>query len=194
MPSNLYNPDGTRTELRINARSRRTYHMGGEPRGGLFTEPTKGQKWEMHERARARRDAAASSVPAPTAAATAAPAKPQADGMLVPGPSGSSVWKTKAELDEQRKTKEMADARRRAGANTGGGMFGTVMRVVKKGFDAANQLRKTQDRNFSRTRVALEKIHGNSTRKGFWADKRDEWRADGSLNRRDPEVERVLNS
>ena len=45
--------------LRINARSRRTYHMGGEPRGGLFIEPTKGESGEMHERARARRDAAA---------------------------------------------------------------------------------------------------------------------------------------
>lgn len=193
MPSTLYNPDGTRTGLRINARSRSTYHMGGEPRGGLFTEPTKGEKWEIHERARARRDAAASM---PSTAASATPAKPEADGMLVPGRSGGAVWKTKAELDEQRKTKEMADARRRAGGTTAGanGMFGDMMRVVKKGFDAANQLRKTQDRNFSRTRVALEKIHGNSTRKGFWADKRDEWRADGSLNRRDPEVERVLNS
>ena len=30
--------------------------------------------------------------------------------------------------------------------------------------------------------------------KRFWADRRDKWRADGSLNQRDPEVERVLNS
>lgn len=158
MPSNLYNPDGTRTELRIKARSRRTYHMGGEPRGGLFTEPTKGEKWKMHERARARRDAAAS-MPS-TAAVTAAPAKPQADGMLVPGPSGSSVWKTKAELDEQRKTKEMADASRRAGANTGGGMFGTVMRGVKKVFDAAKknvaEIDTAKRKAFSRWRVQSE--------------------------------------
>lgn len=63
---------------------------------------------------------------------------------------------------------------------------------AKQAKNAAVQKRAAQDRNFSRTRVALEKIHGNSTRKGFWADKRDEWRADGSLNKRDPEAEKVL--
>jgi len=158
MPSTLYNPDGTRTGLRINARSRRTKHMGGEPRGGLFNQPTKSEQVAISERARARRDAAAS-MPS-TAAVKAAPAKPQADGMLVPGPSGSSVWKTKAELDEQRKTKEMADASRRAGANTGGGMFGTVMRGVKKGFDAAKknvaEIDTAKRKAFSRWRVQSE--------------------------------------
>lgn len=105
MPSILYNPDGTRT------RSRRTYHMGGEPRGGLFTEPTKSQKWEMHERARARRDAAASM---PSAAAAATPAKPEADGMLVPGRGGSSVWRTNAQLAQDQQNQNRAKARRLA--------------------------------------------------------------------------------
>ena len=114
MPSTLYNPDGTRTGLRINARSRRTYHMGGEPRGGLFTEPTKGEKWEMHERARARRDAAASML---SAVATATPAKPEADGMLVPGPSGSSVWKTKDQIQADAEKRASRAAARRKGVN-----------------------------------------------------------------------------
>ena len=114
MPSIFYNPDGTRTGLRINARSRRTYHMGGEPRGGLFIEPTKGEKWEMHERARARRDAAASSVPAPTAAT---PAKKEAEGMLVPGPSGSSVWKTKDQIKADAEKRASRAAARRKGVN-----------------------------------------------------------------------------
>lgn len=112
MPSTLYNPDGTRTGLRINARSRRTYHMGGEPRGGLFTEPTKGEKWEMHERARARRDAAAA-MPSPAAAT----AKKEPEGMLVYGPSGSMVWKTKDQLKADAEKRASRAAARRKGVN-----------------------------------------------------------------------------
>lgn len=114
MPSTLYNPDGTRTGLRINGRSQRTYRMGGEPRGGLFNEPTKGEKWEMHERARARRDAAAAM---PSTAASATPAKPEADGMLVPGPSGSAVWKTKDQIKADAETRASRAAARRKGVN-----------------------------------------------------------------------------
>ena len=113
----LYNPDGSRTGVRINARSRRTYHMGGEPRGGLFTEPTKSEKWEMHERARARRDAAAASTasaPAASAPAASAPAVKKPDGMLVPGRGGSSVWKTSAQLAQDQQNQNRAKARRLA--------------------------------------------------------------------------------
>ena len=48
MPSTLYNPDGSRTGVRINARSRRTKHMG-EPTSGLFTQPTKSEQIAISE-------------------------------------------------------------------------------------------------------------------------------------------------
>jgi len=110
----LYNPDGSRTGMRINARVRRKCYMGSHvgDQGPLSTRPTSTEAWEMHEKARARADFGASM--APRGAAAAAPAAKQPDGILVPGRSGGAVWKTKAELDEQRKTKELADARRRA--------------------------------------------------------------------------------
>ena len=111
----LYNPDGSRTGVRINARSRRTYHMGGEPRGGLFTEPTKSEKWEMHERARARRDAAAASTA--SAPAASAPAVKKPDGMLVPGRGGSSVWKTKDQIKADAEKSASRAAARRKGVN-----------------------------------------------------------------------------
>jgi len=112
MPSTLYNPDGTRTGLRINARSRRTKHMGGEPRGGLFTQPTKSEQIAISERARARRDAAAASTA--SAPAASAPAVKKPDGMLVPGRGGSSVWKTSAQLAQDQQNQNRAKARRLA--------------------------------------------------------------------------------
>lgn len=181
MPSTLYNPDGSRTGVRINARSRRTKHMGGEPTSGLFTQPTKSEQIAISERARARRDAAAASTA--SAPAASAPAVKKPDGMLVPGRGGSSVWRTSAQLAQDQQNQNRAKARRLA-ATEGSKTF----------VGPPNPFRKTQDRNFSRTRVALEKIHGESTAKGFWADRRDKWRADGSLNQRDTEVERILNS
>ena len=115
MPSTLYNPDGTRTGLRINARSRRTKHMGGEPTSGLFTQPTKSEQKAISERARARRDAAAASTasaPAASAPAASAPAVKKPDGMLVPGRGGSSVWKTSAQLAQDQQNQNRAKARR----------------------------------------------------------------------------------
>ena len=115
MPSTLYNPDGTRTGLRINARSRRTKHMGGEPTSGLFTQPTKSEQIAISERARARRDAAAASTasaPAASAPAASAPAVKKPDGMLVPGRGGSSVWKTSAQLAQDQQNQNRAKARR----------------------------------------------------------------------------------
>ena len=117
MPSTLYNPDGTRTGLRINARSRRTKHMGGEPTSGLFTQPTKSEQKAISERARARRDAAAASTasaPAASAPAASAPAVKKPDGMLVPGRGGSSVWKTSAQLAQDQQNQNRAKARRLA--------------------------------------------------------------------------------
>ena len=117
MPSTLYNPDGTRTGLRINARSRRTKHMGGEPTSGLFTQPTKSEQIAISERARARRDAAAASTasaPAASAPAASAPAVKKPDGMLVPGRGGSSVWKTSAQLAQDQQNQNRAKARRLA--------------------------------------------------------------------------------
>ena len=120
MPSTLYNPDGTRTGLRINARSRRTKHMGGEPTSGLFTQPTKSEQIAISERARARRDAAAASTasaPAASAPAASAPAVKKPDGMLVPGPSGSSVWKTKDQIQADAEKRASRAAARRKGVN-----------------------------------------------------------------------------
>ena len=179
MPSTLYNPDGSRTGVRINARSRRTKHMGGEPTSGLFTQPTKSEQIAISERARARRDAAAASTA--SAPAASAPAVKKPDGMLVPGRGGSSVWKTQDQIKaDAEKSASRAAARR-------------SMSDRDKAVLETQQLRKTQDRNFSRMRVAREKIHGESTTKGFWSVIRDNRRADGRLNQRDPEVERVLN-
>ena len=115
MPSTLYNPDGTRTGLRINARSRRTKHMGGEPTGGLFTQPTKSEQIAISERARARRAAAAASTA--SAPAASAPAVKKPDGMLVPGPSGSSVWKTKDQIQADAEKRASRAAARRKGVN-----------------------------------------------------------------------------
>lgn len=111
MPSILYNPDGTRTGLRINARSRRTKHMGGEPTSGLFTQPTKSEQIAISERARARRDAAAAASSAPAAPA---PTVKKPDGMLVPGRGGSSVWRTNAQLAQDQQNQNRAKARRLA--------------------------------------------------------------------------------
>ena len=120
MPSTLYNPDGTRTGLRINARSRRTKHMGGEPTSGLFTQPTKSEQIAISERARARRDAAAASTasaPAASAPAASAPAVKKPDGMLVPGRGGSSVWKTKDQIKADAEKSASRAAARRKGVN-----------------------------------------------------------------------------
>lgn len=116
MPSILYNPDGTRTGLRINARSRRTKHMGGEPQGGLFNQPTKSEQVAISERARARRDAAAAATrfAEPAAASAVAPSVKKPDGMLVPGRGGSSVWRTNAQLAQDQQNQNRAKARRLA--------------------------------------------------------------------------------
>ena len=111
----LYNPDGSRTGVRINARSRRTKHMGGEPTSGLFTQPTKSEQIAISERARARRDAAAASTA--SAPAASAPAVKKPDGMLVPGRGGSSVWKTKDQIKADAEKSASRAAARRKGVN-----------------------------------------------------------------------------
>ncbi len=110
MPSTLYNPDGSRTGLRINASVRRKRYMGGGDQGPLSTRPTASEQWDTHERHRARQEFQASQAPAAEAVmrkpATSEP-QPQVKllggssggGMLVPGPSGSAVWRTKEQLD-----------------------------------------------------------------------------------------------
>jgi hypothetical protein len=112
MPSTLYNPDGTRTGLRINAKVRRARMMGGN-QGPLSTRPKGSEQWDAHERSRARLDFGADTAQPAPAQKQIAPSKPE--GMLVPGPGGSAVWRTNAQLDEERQVKERAAARRRAG-------------------------------------------------------------------------------
>lgn len=119
MPSQLYNPDGSRTGMRINASSQRTRRMGGEARGGLADMPKGSEQREMSERARARRDFAArqgSVSPSPTTSTTAPAKKP--DGMLVPGPGGSVVWKTTDQLQGEKEKRASYAAARRKGVNT----------------------------------------------------------------------------
>lgn len=119
MPSQLYNQDGSRTGMRINARSQRTRHMGGEPTGGIWGTPKGSEQREMSERARARRDFAArqgSVTPSPTTSRPAPAKKP--DGMLVPGPGGSVVWKTTDQLQGEKEKRASYAAARRKGVNT----------------------------------------------------------------------------
>lgn len=125
MPSTLYNPDGSRTGLRINAAVRRKRYMGGGDQGPLSTRPTGNEAWEAHERARARSDAAAASAPAAEKRLTPpAPAERQVkllgaqpEGQLVPGPSGSAVWKTKDQITAEQEMRASRAAARRKGVN-----------------------------------------------------------------------------
>ena len=135
------------------------------------------------ERARQAGIARAQAAAGASAPASAPAKKP---GRLIPGSSpGSSIWKT----DEE----PPAPAPASSGGN---GLFGRLVKTGKNAMLAAARRQKAeramQDRNFSRMRVALEKVHGESTTKGHWAQIRDEWRADGSLNNRNPDAEEIL--
>jgi hypothetical protein len=70
-------------------------------------------------------------------------------------------------------------------------MLHQIMGGLKKGAAVATNFKNTQDRNFSRTRVALERIHGPMTAAGS-AHVRETWRRDGELNTLDPEAAKIL--
>lgn len=116
MPSTLYNADGSRTGRRINAKVRRAHAMSGGRGNGPLSErrPKTEEEEAAAEIERARRDFAAMSAPAQPQAQTA-PVKPE--GMLVPGPGGSSVWRTKEQLDAEKQLRESRAAARRKGVN-----------------------------------------------------------------------------
>lgn len=56
---------------------------------------------------------------------------------------------------------------------------------------AARRSKAIQDQNFSRQRVALEKVHGRPM--GKYASQRESMRAAGELDQRHPEAEKILS-
>ena len=101
--------------------------------------------------------------------------------MLVPGRGGSSVWKTQDQIKaDAEKSASRAAARR-------------SMSDRDKAVLETKQLRKPKIGILAGC-VWRGKNSWGINNKRFWSVIRDNRRADGRLNQRDPEVERVLNS
>ena len=113
MSSTLYNADGSRTGLRINAKVRRA-HAFSRGSGPLSARrPMTEEENVVAEKQRAQRDFAAMT----SAPAKVAPPPDKPKGQLVQGPGGSAVWRTNAQLETDHQMQESRAAARRKGVN-----------------------------------------------------------------------------
>ncbi len=164
-----------------------TRHQDGSQ--GNFAERKIAEAQEVAQTANERRAQEAVERGRTKAFAATGPATaPKRPGQLIETGPGRSKWVSGDEMDAQEKARVEA----RKGTSYGGGMFGAAMRGVQKGMAAATSLRRVQDRNFSRARVALEKIHGRPMDKYAFSEGRESMRKSGELDQRIPEAEAVL--